>query len=134
MSGGAGRYRAVRGGERQTWRLSRQAKPEVILRVGRLVPINVSALSEARFRKSVKSGRGALRAFDRALAFVASVQVAEHPWGIIGCCDRAGDSARISFSTVDFEAPIYVDSEGSEPRNQFRSPYRTPLALLQETM
>jgi len=29
--------------------------------------INVSALSEARFHKSVKSGRGALRAFDRAV-------------------------------------------------------------------
>jgi hypothetical protein len=66
--------------------------------------------------------------------FVASVRVAEHPWAIIGRCDRAGDSARISFSRVDFEAPTYVDSEGSEPRNQFRSPYRTPLALLQETM
>ena len=33
----------------------------------RFVPTNVSALSEARFRKSVKSGRGALRAFDRAV-------------------------------------------------------------------
>jgi hypothetical protein len=30
-------------------------------------PINVSTLSEARFRKSVKSGRAALRAFDRAV-------------------------------------------------------------------
>jgi hypothetical protein len=45
MLGGAGRYRAVRGGERQTWRLSRQAKPEVILRVGRLVPINALVLT-----------------------------------------------------------------------------------------
>ena len=33
-------------------------------------PINVSALSEARFHKSVKSGRGALRAFDRALTLI----------------------------------------------------------------
>ena len=31
------------------------------------VPGNVSALSEARFHKSVKSGRGALGAFDRAV-------------------------------------------------------------------
>jgi hypothetical protein len=29
-----------------------------------LLPDKVSALSEARFHKSVKSGRGALRAFD----------------------------------------------------------------------
>jgi hypothetical protein len=29
--------------------------------------INVSTLLEARFYKSVKSGRGTLRAFDRAL-------------------------------------------------------------------
>ncbi len=33
----------------------------------RSCPSNVSALSEARFHKSVKSGRGALRAFDRAV-------------------------------------------------------------------
>jgi len=32
-----------------------------------LVLGNVSTLSEARFHKSVKSGRGALRAFDRAV-------------------------------------------------------------------
>lgn len=30
-------------------------------------PINVSTLSEARFHKGVKSGRGALRVFDRAV-------------------------------------------------------------------
>jgi hypothetical protein len=29
--------------------------------------VNVSALSEARFQESVKSGRGAPRAFDRAV-------------------------------------------------------------------
>jgi hypothetical protein len=31
-------------------------------------PYDVSALSEARFHKRVKSGRGALRAFDRAVS------------------------------------------------------------------
>jgi len=40
--------------------------PQVLSR-NLCIPTNVSALSEARFRKSVKSGRGALRAFDRAV-------------------------------------------------------------------
>ena len=38
-----------------------------MLKENGLVPTNASALSEARFHKSVKAGRGAPRAFDRAV-------------------------------------------------------------------
>jgi hypothetical protein len=46
-------------------------------RLLKLLPSNVSASSNARFREGVKLGKGGLRAFDKALTFQVNFRIAE---------------------------------------------------------